>query len=70
MTIKETIASLQFFTELCAFAMQHDMSIMTALTAAYERRYTPRKRTLTAVAAKKGPKNLLVAAASVQARAV
>ncbi len=70
MDVQKTIESLNSFTELAGVAMQHDTTIMTALTAKFERRYALRKRTLTAVAAKKGPKNLLVAAASVQAVAV
>lgn len=70
MDIQKTIASLNSFTELCGVAMQHDPHLMISVQAAFERRQAPRKRTLTAVAAKKGPKNLLVAAASVQAVAV
>jgi len=68
-TVKETIASLQFFTELCGVAMQHDTEIMTVLTGRFERRHAPRQKNTGSVVAKKGPKNLLTAAASVQARA-
>jgi len=68
--VKKTIESLNCFTELCGIAMRHDPQLMVSVQAAFERRQAPRKRTLTAVAAKKGPKNLLVAAASVQACAV
>lgn len=67
MDVQKTLASLDFFTELCGIAMRHDPRLMTSIQAVFEQRRAPRKRTLTAVAAKKGPKNLLVAAASVQA---
>ena len=68
MSVNETIASMKFFTELCDVAMKYDARIMSALIGGLVNNGThPAKRTLTAVAAKKGPKNLLVAAASVQA---
>ena len=60
------IESLKFFTELAGAAMKHDTRIMCALTAKLERRHTPREKNTDSGAAKKGPKNLLAAAASVQ----
>lgn len=70
MDIQKTIERLQFFTEMCGVAMQHDLKIMNRLTATFERRYIPRKKNTDSEVAKKGPKNLLTAAASVQAVAV
>lgn len=66
MTIDELIESLDFFTELAGVAVQYDTKLAGAIAAHFERRHVPRERTLTAEAAKKGPKNLLTAAASVQ----
>lgn len=61
-----TIESLKFFTELAGVAMQHDPRIMCSLVAVYERRSAPREKNTDSGAAKKGPKNLFAAAASVQ----
>ncbi len=66
MNFDDTIASLQFFTELCGSAMRHDPKIWIALTVKFERRQSPRQKNTDSGAAKKGPKNLLTAAASVQ----
>ncbi len=66
MTLDERIASLKFFTELAGAAMKHDLSIARTLTAKLERRIEARKKNTGSGAAKKGPKNLLAAAASVQ----
>ncbi len=66
MDIDALIESLDFFTELAIVAMQYDVKIAGTIAAHFERRHAPRERTLTAEAAKKGPKNLLTAAASVQ----
>jgi len=60
------IESLRFFTELACVAMKHDPRIMCVLTARLERRVNPRKKNTDGCAAKKGPKNLLAAPASVQ----
>jgi len=57
---------LKFFTELACVAMKHDPQIMCALIARLERRIEARKKNTGSGAAKKGPKNLLAAAASVQ----
>ena len=67
MNIQATIESLKFFTELGGIAMTYDLSIMRTITAKLERRHTPRQKNTGSGAAKKGPKNLLAAAASVQA---
>ncbi len=66
MDVDALIKSLDFFTELVGVAMRHDTKIETALTAHFERRHAPRIKNTDSGAAKKGPKNLLTAAASVQ----
>lgn len=62
-----TIESLKFFTEIACVAMTHDPRIMCAMVARLERRHAPREKNTDGVTAKKGPKNLLAVAASVQA---
>jgi len=66
MNVDDKIKSLDFFTELAGVAMKYDTSIASALTAHFERRQAPRIKNTDSGAAKKGPKNLLAAAASVQ----
>jgi hypothetical protein len=66
MNLDDTIASLDFFTELAGIAMKYDTAIANELTAQFERRQAPRIKNTDSRAAKKGPKNLLTAAASVQ----
>jgi len=61
-----TIESLKFFTGLAGVAIKYDLQIVSSLQASYERPTAARKKNTDSGAAKKGPKNLLTAAASVQ----
>ncbi len=69
MDVKKTLESLDFFTELAGIAIRHDPRMMVSIQAYFERRHAPRDKNTGSEVAKKGPKNLLTAAASVQAHA-
>lgn len=66
MDIEKALESHRIITEICCVAMQHDASLMASVQAYFERRQAPRNKNTDSGAAKKGPKNLLTAAASVQ----
>lgn len=66
MNFDDTVKSLDFFTELAGIAVQYDTKLAIELTAHFEQQQAPRIKNTDSGAAKKGPKNLLTAAASVQ----
>ncbi len=66
MPIDDVIKSLNFFSELAGVAMKYDPRILIAMQAIFERRCSSREKNTDDSTAKKGPKNLLAAAASVQ----